>query len=106
MWLPSALSCRGSFSLQKISEIQRRLEDERDSRACLYKKYRHALNILGGIDTTLLALIMGLGAGGVGLLSTVIAAPVAIGLKAGALSCGLTSAACKFAGRRLHTNAK
>ena len=41
-----------------------------------------------------------------GLLSTIIGAPIAIGLEVGAIGCGLTSAACKFAGRRLRSKAK
>ena len=64
------------------------------------------MNVLDGVDTMLLTLTMGLGAAGVGLLSTIIAAPITIGLEAGAIGCGLTSAACKFASRRLHAKAK
>ena len=44
----------------------------------MYKKYRRAINIVDGVDSTLLMLSMGLGIGGVSLLSTVIVAPVVI----------------------------
>ena len=44
---------------------------------------------------------VGLAASGVGLLSTIIAAPVAIGLQAGAIVCGLLGAGGKLVGRRL-----
>ena len=95
-----------SFRLQKISELQKRLESEIETRAALYKKYRRGMNALDGVDTALLATTIGLGVGGVGLLSTIIAAPIALGLEVGALGCGLASVGCKFAGRRLHTKAK
>ena len=64
------------------------------------------MNILDGVDTALLATTMGLGVGGVGLLSTIIVAPIALGLEVGALGCALASVGCKFASRRLHTKAK
>ena len=49
---------------------------------------------------------MGMGIGGVGLLTTVIAAPVVLGLEIAALGCGLLGVAGKFIGRRLSVKAK
>ena len=49
---------------------------------------------------------VGLAASGIGLLSTIIAAPVAIGLQAGAIVCGLLGAGGKLVGRRLQAKAK
>ena len=49
---------------------------------------------------------MGLVASGVGLLSTIIAAPVALGLQAGAIVCGLLGAGGKLVGRRLQAKAR
>ena len=49
---------------------------------------------------------MGLGIGGTSLLSTIVEAPVALGLEIAALRCGLASIGCKFGGRRLQTKAK
>ena len=49
---------------------------------------------------------VGLAASGVGLLSTIIAAPVAIGLQAGAIVCGLLGAGGKLVGRRLQAKAR
>ena len=57
-------------------------------------------------DTTLLSASMIMGIGGVGLLSTIIATPIVIGLEAAALGCGLLSIAGKFASRRLSVKAK
>ena len=89
--------------LQHISRLQRLLEDERDIRAALYKKYHRGVNVLDGIDTTLITVSMGLR---VGLLSTIVAAPVVLGLEAGSLACGILAVAGKYAGRRLATKAK
>ena len=86
--------------------LQRQLEEERDLRAALYKKYHRGVNVLDGIGTTLIIVSMGLGVGGVGLLSTIVAAPVVLGLEAGSLVCGILAVASKYVGRRLATKAK
>ena len=49
---------------------------------------------------------MGLAATGVGLLSTIIAVPVALGLQAGAIVCGLLGGGGKLVGRRLQAMAR
>ena len=67
----------------------------------MYKKYRRGANVAKGIDTALSVTSVGLAASGVGLLSTIIAASVAIGRQAGAIVCGLLWAGGKLVGRRL-----
>ena len=74
--------------LQHVAEVRSRLEKERDFRASLYKKYRRGANVVDGLDTGLSVASAAMAATGVGLLTTIIAAPVAIGLKAGAIACG------------------
>jgi hypothetical protein len=96
----------GSYRLQKISEIQKHLEQERDQRSTLYKKYRRGVNAVDGIDTAFMAASVGMGAVGVGLLVTIIAAPIVLGLEVAALACGLVGIAGKFVSRRLLTKAK
>ena len=71
----------------------------------MYKKYRRGANVVDGIDTVLSVTSVGLAASGVGLLSTTIEAPVALGLQAGAIVCGLLGAGGKLVGRRLQTKA-
>jgi len=95
-----------SHRLKHIREIKRRLENEQEKWAGLYKKYRRTVNIIDGADTTLLVLCTGLGIGGVSLLSTIIAAPVVIGLEIAALSCGILSGGGKFIAFRLALKAK
>ena len=90
-----------SYRLQEISRLRKHLEDEREKRSQLEKKYCRAANILDGADTALLLICALTGVGGVGLLSTIVAAPVVIGLEAAALLCGVVGAAGKIIGRRL-----
>ena len=49
---------------------------------------------------------MGLAASGIGLLSTIIAVPVATGIQTGAIVCGLLGAGGKFIGWRLQVKAR
>ena len=72
----------------------------------MYKKYRHGANIADGIDTALSVTNVSLAASGVGILSTIIAAPVAIGLQARAIVCGLLGAGGKLVVRRLQAKAR
>ena len=94
------------FRLQEISRLRKHLEDEKDKRSQLYKKYRRGINAEDAVDTALISASMGMGIWGVGLLTTVIAAPVVLGLEIAALGCGLLGVAGKFIGRRLSVKAK
>ena len=87
-------------------EVRFRLEKERDFRASMYKKYRRGANVVDGIDTALSVTSVGLAASGVGLLSTIIAAPIALGLQVGAIVCGLLGAGGKLVDRRLQAKAR
>ena len=94
------------FRLQEISRLRKQLEDEKDRHSQLYKKYRRGINAVDAVDTALLSASVGMGIGGVGLLSTIIAAPVVLGLEVAALGCGLLGVAGKFVSRRLSVKAK
>ena len=72
----------------------------------MYKMYRRGAIVADGIDTAHSVTSMGLAASRVGLLSTIVAAPVAIGLQAGAIVCGLLAAGGKLVGRRLQAKAR
>ena len=103
---PSQQDEGSSFRLTEIRNLECRLEQERDHRANMYKKYRRAINVVDGIDTVLVTSSLGMGAAGVGLLSTIIAAPVVVALEAAALACGLAGIAGKYISRRLLVKAK
>ena len=94
------------FRLQEISRLRKQLEDEKDKRSQLYKKYQRGINAVDAVDTALISASMGMGIGGVGLLSTIVAAPVVLGLEIAALGCGLLGVAGKFVSRRLSVKAK
>ena len=89
------------FHLQKISALQKQLEGERDVWAALYKKYRRAVNVTDVVEIVLVIGSMMLGAGGIGLLATVVAASIVVALEAIALACGLVGIGCKFISRKL-----
>ena len=78
MGLYPPLETTGDNHLQHVAEFRSRLEKERDFRASLYKKYRRGANVVDGLDTGLSVASAAMAATGVGLLTTIIAAPVAI----------------------------
>ena len=85
MGLYPPLESRETYRLQHMAEVRFRLEKERDFRALMYKKYRRGANVVDGIDTALSVTSVGLAVSGVGLLSTIITAPVALAFKPGRL---------------------
>lgn len=95
-----------TYRLQKIGEIQKEIENERDKREALSKKYHRAVKVISGVDATLVAATMGLGIAGIGVLSTIIAAPVAIAMEAGALVAGLLSIIGAQVNKKLSTKAE
>ena len=85
-----------SHRLQHVAEVRSRLEKEWDFTASLYKKYWRGANVVDGLDTGLSVAGAAMAATGVWLLTTIIAAPVAIGLQAGVIACGLLGAGRRF----------
>lgn len=80
-----------AYRLQKIGEIQKELESEREKRATLSKKYHRAVKVISAVDSTLAVSTMGLGVAGIGVLSTIIAAPIAIAMECAALGASILS---------------
>ena len=66
------------YRLEKIDEIQEILTAERDKWNELSTKYNRGIRIIGVIDNCLDVTAIGLGITGVGLLSTIVAAPAVI----------------------------
>ena len=74
--LPSAPMVEGhNYRLQKISEIQKEVENEKKKRIHLSKKYHRAFSIISFVDSSLQASAIALGAIGIGVLTTVAGAP-------------------------------
>ena len=84
------------YRLQKINEIQAFLEKEVPTREALSKKYFRAARIVDNVDTGLIAITLGGGAGGIGLLSTVIAASAVIVIEEVTLFTGFLSIIGKY----------
>ena len=94
------------YRLQRISEIQKLLENERDKRQTLSKKYHRVFNTISYIYTGLITVSMGLGVSGIGLLSTIIAAPVVVAMEAAALGIGLLTIGGSFINKKLSSKAE
>ena len=84
------------YRLQKINEIQTFLEKEVETREALSKKYFRAAKIVDNVDTVLITITIGARAGGIGLLSTIVAAPAVIAIEGVALFTGLLSIIVKY----------
>lgn len=90
-----------AYRLQQITRINRELQNEADKRASLRKKYRRAINGVDAADTVLISTGAALGIGGVGLLATIVAIPIAVGLEIGSLGCAGLGVIGKFVSRKL-----
>ena len=84
------------FRLQQISELEFRLQKERDTRISMYKKYNRAVNALDVVNAVLMVATIGLGGTGIGLLSTIVAAPAVVIMEGAALVSGVTGLILKF----------
>ena len=94
------------YRLQKINEIQAFLEKEVATREALSKKYFRAAGIVDNVDTVLIAITLGSGAAGIGLLSTVIAAPAVIAIEGVALFTGFISIIGKYSVKKSTSKAE
>ena len=94
------------YRLQKINEIQAFLEKEVATRETLSKKYFRAARIVDNVDTVLITITLGGDAGGIGLLSTVIAAPAVIAIEGVALFTGFLSIIGKYSVKRSTSKAE
>ena len=89
------------YRVAKINEIQSSLEKERDKRRDLSKKYGRGVKWVNNVDTILVVTSMGLGVAGVGLLSTVVLAPIVVAMEGVAMGAGLLSIVGKYANKKL-----
>ena len=94
------------YQLQKINEIQAFLEKKVTTREALSKRYFRAARIVDNVDTVLIAITLGGGAGGIGLLSTVIAAPTVIVIEEVALFTGYLSIISKYSVKKSTSKAE
>ena len=95
-----------AYRLQKISEIQKEITSERDKRMQLSKKYHRSVKIINIFDNVLVASTLGLSIAGIGLLTTIIAAPIAIAMEAASLVTGAISIIGNQVNRKLELKAE
>ena len=70
-------------------KIRKISEDDKNQRQNLSKKYHSAVKTINNIQSVLMVFDIGFGAAGVGLLSTIIAASIAIATEPTTLAAGL-----------------
>ena len=92
--------------MQKIKKIEAFLEKEVATREALSKKYFRAARIVDNVDTVLIMITLGGDAGGVALLSTVIAAPTVIAIEGVALFTGFLSIIGKYSVKKSTSKAE
>ena len=80
-----------SYRLKVISDVQKFLEDEITKRDAFSKIYFRIAKITSNVDSVLISITLGAGITGAALLTTVVAAPVVLGLEIGATTTGLIS---------------
>ena len=89
------------YRIQKIDEIQEILIAKKDKRNGLSTKYNRGVNIIGVIDNCLSVTAIGLCITGVGLLSTIVAAPAVIGMEAVSIVMGLIRDLGNYANKKM-----
>ena len=90
-----------AYRLAKIVEIQKEIETERDKRAVLNTKYRKGVRIINVVDTISDLVALASGAATITVLSTIVAAPIAVALQALAVGAGVFSVIGRVVNRKL-----
>ena len=94
------------YRLAKIIEIQKEIERERDKRAGLNEKYRKGVRIINVVDGISDLVVLGSSASAIAVLSTIVAAPVAVALQAVAVGAGVFSTIGRVVNRKLTLKAE
>ena len=94
------------YRLQKINEIQAFLEKEVATREALSKKYFTAAKIVDNVDTVLIAITLGGGAGGIVFMSTVIMTPAVMAIDGVVLFTGFLSIIGKYSVKKSTSKAE
>ena len=70
------------------------------------QKEKEEVNVMNNANTALISASTGMGVADVGILSTIVAIPMAIGLEIGAVVCGVGGVISKFISRRQSVKAR
>jgi hypothetical protein len=95
-----------AYRLGKINEIQAQLERERDNRASLNAKYRRGVRFINVVDGISTLVVLGTTASAIAVLSTIVAAPIAMVLQGLGLGAGVLGAIGRIVSRKFTTKAE
>ena len=95
-----------AYRLAKIAEIQKDIETERDKRAVLNTKYRKGVRIINVVDGISALVALCSTASAIAIMSTIVAAPVAVALQAVGVGAGVFSAVGRVVNRKLSLKAE
>jgi len=84
----------------KIAEIQKDIETERDKRAVLNMKYRKGVRIINVVDYVSDLIVLGSTASSIAVMSTIVAAPIAVVLQGLAVGAGVFSVVGRVINRK------
>ena len=90
-----------AYRLAKIVDIQKEIQTERDKRAVLNTKYRKGVRIINVVDTISDLVALASGAATITVLSTIVAAPIAVALQGLAVGAGVFSVIGRVVNRKL-----
>jgi len=79
------------YRLAKIVEIQNEIEREREKRAVLNAKYRKGVRIINVVESISALVVMGSSVSSIAVMSTIVAAPIAVALQVAAVGAGVCS---------------
>ena len=89
-----------AYRLAKIVEIQKEIETERDKRAVLNMKYRKGVRIINVVDYVSDLIVLGSTASSIAVMSTIVAAPIAVVLQGLVVGAGVFSVVGRVINRK------
>ena len=95
-----------AYRLGKITEIQTQLERERDNRAGLNAKYRRGVRFINVVDGISALVVLGSTASAIAVLSTIVAAPIAMVLQGLGIGAGVFGVIGRIVSRKFTTKAE
>ena len=95
-----------AYRLGKITEIQTQLERERDNRAGLNAKYRRGVRFINVVDGISALVVLGTTASAIAVLSTIVAAPIAVVLQGLGIGAGVFGVIGRIVSRKFTTKAE
>src|SRR5688572_30698151 len=95
-----------AYRLAKIVEIQKEIETERDKREGLNMKYRKGVRIINVVDWISDLVALGSGVSSIAVMTTIVAAPVAVALQVVAAGASVFSTIGRVVNRKLTVKAE